>query len=74
MAVAAPERAPAAARRMKLTSGPRPFDDRATLEATILSAWEGVVVEGRCVCPVCDGAMRAAVGAAECTDCGSQLA
>ncbi len=72
-AVATPERAPAAAAQPNLASGPRPFDDRATLEGRILSAWEGLVVEGRCACLVCSGTMRAGSGRAACTECGSAL-
>ena len=72
-AVATPERAPAAARRIKLTSGPGPFDDRATLESVILSAWEGAVVEGSCACPVCASPMIAAGHSATCSGCGSEL-
>jgi len=73
-AVATPTRARSTARRRNLASGPRAFDDRATLESSILSAWEGLVVEGRCACPVCDGVMDARDGAAaSCATCGSAL-
>ena len=68
-AVATPQRTRPAS-GIKLASGLRPFDDRATLESVILSAWEGLVVEGRCACPVCTGEMRAG---AQCTNCGSEL-
>lgn len=54
-------------------TGGSPFDDRATLEGSILSAWEGVVVEGRCACPVCGGAMVAGGCGASCKNCGSEL-
>jgi hypothetical protein len=73
-AVAAPQRTRTAS-GIKLASGLRPFDDRATLESVILSAWEGLVVEGRCACPVCDAAMSAGSGdAGSCDGCGSELA
>ncbi|MGI9019759.1 MAG: hypothetical protein ACR2G3_03500 [Solirubrobacterales bacterium] len=72
-AVATAKRAPAMARRLNRARGSRPFDDRATLESGILSAWEGLVVEGRCACPVCDGAMVAADGSGACGSCGSEL-
>ncbi len=73
MAVATPTRARPAGQRRNLASGPRAFDDRATLESSILSAWEGLVVEGRCACPVCAGEMHAVAGGAGCTNCGSEL-
>ena len=73
-AVAAPQRTRPAS-GIKLASGLRPFDDRATLESVILGAWEGLVVEGRCACPVCDAAMSAGSGGAgSCDGCGSELA
>jgi hypothetical protein len=50
-----------------------PFDDRATLEDTILGAWEGLVVEGRCACPVCGGEMGACGPGGACRDCASEL-
>ncbi len=72
-AVAAPTRARPSNRRRDLAGVPRAFDDRATLESVILSAWEGLVVEGRCACPICGGAMSAATGRASCDGCGSAL-
>jgi DnaJ-class molecular chaperone len=51
-----------------------PFDHRATLESTVLAAWESVVVEGRCACPVCGGTMAAGGAGATCSDCGSLFA
>jgi tRNA(Ile2) C34 agmatinyltransferase TiaS len=75
-AVAAPQWARPAS-GIKLAGGLRPFDDRATLESVILSAWEGLVVEGRCACPVCGSEMAADAGAgrgdAECSGCGAEL-
>ena len=71
-AVATPTRVRPAERRRNLASGPRAFDDRATLESRILSAWEGLVVEGRCACPVCGDAMHAGSGASA-ASCSSEL-
>jgi hypothetical protein len=73
-AVAAPHRTPSAAEaRRPACAGSPPFGDRATLEAIVLSAWEGVVVEGRCACPVCGGLMVADGAGAGCRSCGSSL-
>jgi hypothetical protein len=76
----APERTPVTAARPEPAGGRRPFDDRATLERFVLGAWEGLVVGGRCACPVCSGPMadRPAGGAPSsrgvCGRCGAELA
>ena len=41
-----------------------------TLEDAILGVWEDLVAGGRAGCPVCGGALHAAVG---CECCGSEL-
>jgi hypothetical protein len=63
-AVAAPER-----ERVDRAS-----DDAGTLEAVILRAWDELVWDGRCACPVCGGGMSAGEGpAGTCESCGSAL-
>ena len=52
-----------------------PFDDGATLEDAIRAAWDELVADGRCACPVCGGEIRASAhaGAGECAGCRSGL-
>ena len=52
------------------------FDDGATLEDTILGAWDELVSGGCCACPVCGEALVAGiagVAGGACARCGSEL-
>lgn len=73
-AVATREHERVAVERPQRGRRPRLFDDGLTLEDRVLRAWEDLIVEGRCACPVCGGSMAAGgAAAAACTGCGSEL-
>jgi hypothetical protein len=44
----------------------------ATLEDSILAAWEDLIAQGRSECPVCGGSMSPSADGG-CPDCGSEL-